>query len=44
MCENRRYIKQEREEIDLHMVEMMNMKHKTALDTTLVKGNILFNF
>jgi len=36
-----RYIKQERETIDLHMVEMMNMKHKTAMDTTLVKGLVL---
>jgi len=28
-------------ELDLHMVEVMEMKHKTELDTTLVKGLVL---
>lgn len=27
--------------IDLHMVEIMQMKHKTDLDTQLVKGLVL---
>lgn len=26
---------------DLHMVEIMEMQHKTATETTLVKGNLL---
>ena len=29
------------EPIDLHMVEIMKMQHKSALDTTLVKGLVL---
>lgn len=26
--------------IDLHMVELMEMQHKTSTETTLVKGNL----
>ncbi len=33
-----RAIKREGVPLDLHMVEILNMKHKTAMDTTLVKG------
>jgi len=29
------------EELDLHMVEVMEMKHKTELDTSLVRGLVL---
>jgi len=28
-------------ELDLHMVEVMEMKHKTAMDTTLVRGIVM---
>lgn len=31
-------IKQKDQDIDLHMVELMEMQHKTATDTTLVRG------
>lgn len=31
-------IKQEGKEIDLHMVELMEMQHRTAIDTTLIRG------
>jgi len=31
-------IKQEDKEIDLHMVELMEMQHRTAVDTTLIRG------
>lgn len=31
-------IKQEDKDIDLHMVELMEMQHRTAVDTTLVRG------
>ncbi|KAG7207107.1 hypothetical protein KM043_000984 [Ampulex compressa] len=31
-------IKQDEKEIDLHMVELMEMQHRTATDTTLVRG------
>lgn len=31
-------IKQEGRDIDLHMVELMEMQHRTAIDTTLVRG------
>lgn len=31
-------IKQEDKEIDLHMVELMEMQHRTAIDTTLIRG------
>lgn len=34
-------IKQDDEPIDLHMVEIMEMQHRTAADTTLVKGLVL---
>ncbi|XP_058806346.1 T-complex protein 1 subunit zeta [Phymastichus coffea] len=34
-------IKQEDKSIDLHMVEIMEMQHRTASDTTLVKGLVL---
>lgn len=27
--------------VDLHMIELMQMQHKTATETTLVKGNVL---
>lgn len=29
------------QEIDLHMIEMIDMQHKTATETTLVKGLVL---
>ncbi|KAK2578039.1 hypothetical protein KPH14_008456 [Odynerus spinipes] len=31
-------IRQEGQDIDLHMVELMEMQHRTAIDTTLVRG------
>ncbi|EZA47557.1 T-complex protein 1 subunit zeta [Ooceraea biroi] len=31
-------IKQQDKEIDLHMVELMEMQHRTAIDTTLIRG------
>jgi T-complex protein 1 subunit zeta len=31
-------IKQEDKEIDLHMIELMEMQHRTAIDTTLIRG------
>ncbi|KAF7386325.1 hypothetical protein HZH68_013457 [Vespula germanica] len=31
-------IRQEGKEIDLHMVELMEMQHRTAIDTTLIRG------
>lgn len=34
-------IYQEGEPIDLHMVEIMKMLHKTDLDTTLVRGLVM---
>lgn len=34
-------IRQEGREIDLHMVELMEMQHKTATDTQLIKGLVL---
>jgi len=34
-------IKKENEQIDLHMVEIMEMKHKTEVDTRLVNGIVM---
>lgn len=34
-------IKQSDKPVDLHMVELMEMQHKTATDTSLVKGLVL---
>ena len=34
-------IQKPNEPIDLHMVEIMHMKHKSDLDTTLIKGLVL---
>lgn len=34
-------IKKEGEPIDLHMVEIMEMQHKTDMDTTLIKGLVM---
>lgn len=34
-------IRQEKEEINLHMVEIMEMQHKSAMDTQLIKGLVL---
>ena len=34
-------IRKEGEPIDLHMVEMMEMMHKTDMDTSLVRGLVL---
>lgn len=31
-------IRQEGKEIDLHMIELMEMQHRTAIDTTLIRG------
>lgn len=31
-------IRQEGKPVDLHMVELMEMQHKTATDTQLIKG------
>lgn len=40
-CDAVEAIKRPSEELDLHMVEVMEMKHKTDLDTFLVKGLVL---
>ncbi|XP_043289509.1 T-complex protein 1 subunit zeta [Venturia canescens] len=34
-------IKNEEQPIDLHMVEMMEMQHRTAADTTLIRGIVM---
>ena len=34
-------IRQPNEKIDLHMVEIMQMQHKTDLDTKLVRGLVM---
>ena len=34
-------IRKEGEPIDLHMIELQQMQHKTAMDTTLVKGIVM---
>merc|ERR1712226_707203 len=34
-------IKQEGEEINLHMVEIMEMQHKSAMDTQLIRGLVM---
>lgn len=34
-------IRQEGKPVDLHMVELMEMQHKTATDTSLIKGLVL---
>lgn len=34
-------INQPDEAIDLHMVEIMEMQHKTDMDTTLVRGLVM---
>merc|ERR1711970_130481 len=34
-------IKKDKEPLDLHMVEVMEMQHKTEMDTNLVKGLVL---
>jgi T-complex protein 1 subunit zeta len=34
-------IRQEEQPIDLHMVEIMQMKHRTSADSTLIKGLVL---
>lgn len=34
-------IKQGDKPVDLHMVELMEMQHKTETDTSLVKGKII---
>jgi len=34
-------IKQEGKQIDLHMIEIMEMQHRTDMDTTLIKGLVL---
>lgn len=34
-------IRKDKEPIDLHMVEIMEMQHKTDMDTTLVRGIVL---
>lgn len=34
-------IKQGDKPVDLHMVELMEMQHKTDTDTSLIKGNYL---
>jgi len=40
-CDAVEAIKQSDTELDLHMVEVMEMKHKTDLDSILVKGLVL---
>lgn len=35
-------IRQEDKQVDLHMVEIMEMQHKTATDSQLIKGITLF--
>ena len=34
-------IRQEDKQVDLHMVELMEMQHKTATDTNLIKGIVM---
>ncbi len=34
-------IKKENEAIDLYMVELMDMMHKTDMDTTLIRGLVM---
>lgn len=34
-------IRQEGKQIDLHMIEIMEMQHRTDMDTSLVKGLVL---
>jgi len=34
-------VRKEGEPIDLHMIELQQMQHKTAMDTTLVKGIVM---
>ena len=34
-------IRKEGEEINLHMVEIMEMQHKSAMDTQLIKGLVM---
>jgi len=34
-------IKKDNEPVDLHMVELMEMQHKTATETTLIRGLVL---
>lgn len=34
-------VKKENEQVNLHMVEIMEMQHKTAKDTTLIRGLVL---
>merc|ERR1719426_710978 len=36
-----RCIKRENEALDLHMVEIMHMRHKLVTDTQLIKGLVL---
>lgn len=31
-------IRQKDQEIDLHMIELMEMQHRTATDTNLIRG------
>jgi len=40
-CDAIEAISKEGQELDLHMVEVMEMKHKTELDTQLVRGLVL---
>lgn len=34
-------IRHDDKEVDLHMIELMEMQHKTAIDTQLIKGLVL---
>lgn len=34
-------IKQDGHPIDLHMIEIMEMQHRSEMDTTLIKGLVL---
>lgn len=34
-------VRKEGEQIDLHMIEIMHMKHKMQAETTLIKGLVL---
>lgn len=34
-------IKQPDEELDLHRIEIMEMRHKTDMDTTLIRGLVM---
>lgn len=36
-------IRKDDKPVDLHMVELMEMQHKTDIDTKLIKGEILDN-